>query len=129
MAPRYRPSADRVLLQPTNSAGASTSTTPQQSVLDELHRLRETFGQHNALVNGESLMDSVIQKVGLAFSQPEPTYALTEASLHTGYSSDHLGRLVRQGVIPNHGRVGRPRVKLSECPSRKRLTAAKHRAA
>lgn len=41
---------------------------------------------------------------------------LQEASDLSGYSSDHLGRLVREGKIPNAGRPGAPRIAREDVP-------------
>jgi len=41
---------------------------------------------------------------------------LSEAGRRTGYSPDHIARLVRQRVVPNHGTKGRPRVRLADLP-------------
>jgi len=41
---------------------------------------------------------------------------LTRAAAVSGYSSDHLGRLIRQGQIPNSGRRHAPRIRLSDLP-------------
>ncbi len=46
----------------------------------------------------------------------ETTFSLVEASRESGYSADHLGRLVRDGKIPNAGRPGAPRVALKDLP-------------
>ena len=40
----------------------------------------------------------------------ETTLTLTDAASESGYSADHLGRLVREGKIPNAGRPGAPRI-------------------
>ncbi len=40
----------------------------------------------------------------------ETTLSLVEAARESGYSADHLGRLVRDGRIPNAGRPGAPRI-------------------
>ena len=37
--------------------------------------------------------------------------SLTEAAERTGYSADHIGRLVREGKLPNAGRTHAPRVR------------------
>ena len=54
--------------------------------------------------------------------QQEPL-TLEEASEKSGYSADHLGRLVRDGKIPNAGRSGAPRI------ARRNLPAKSHRMA
>ena len=46
----------------------------------------------------------------------ETTYSLVEASRESGYSADHLGRLVRDGKIPNAGRPGAPRIARQDLP-------------
>ena len=46
----------------------------------------------------------------------ETTLSLVEASRASGYSADHLGRLVRDGKIPNAGRPNAPRIALRDLP-------------
>jgi hypothetical protein len=43
---------------------------------------------------------------------------LTEAADESGYSADHLGRLVRDGKIPNAGRPGAPRIARRSLPAK-----------
>ncbi|MYC52974.1 MAG: hypothetical protein F4X47_11730 [Gammaproteobacteria bacterium] len=53
----------------------------------------------------------------------ETTYSLVEASRESGYSADHLGRLVRDGKIPNAGRPGAPRIALKDLPRKAHVPA------
>ena len=46
----------------------------------------------------------------------ETTLSLVEAARESGYSSDHLGRLVRDGKIPNAGRPNAPRIARRHLP-------------
>ncbi|MDE2773470.1 MAG: hypothetical protein OXI46_07170 [Gemmatimonadota bacterium] len=46
----------------------------------------------------------------------ETTLSLVEAARESGYSADHLGRLVRDGKIPNAGRPGAPRIARNHLP-------------
>ncbi|MCZ0934952.1 MAG: hypothetical protein OXJ54_07200 [Gemmatimonadetes bacterium] len=46
----------------------------------------------------------------------ETTLSLVEAGRESGYSADHLGRLVREGKIPNAGRPGAPRIARVDLP-------------
>ncbi len=46
----------------------------------------------------------------------ETTLSLTQAARESGYSADHLGRLVREGKIPNAGRPGAPRIARRNLP-------------
>ena len=84
--------------------------TTQRTIL---HRTR-------ALVDGARLVDAFLTDIA-ELARTEGTIALTleEASARSGYSAEHLARLVRQGVIPNAGRKGAPRVRAADVPYRK----------
>ena len=43
---------------------------------------------------------------------------LKEAARESGYSADHLGRLVRDGKIPNAGRRNAPKIRRIDLPRR-----------
>ena len=43
---------------------------------------------------------------------------LAQAAEQSGYSADHLGRLVREGKIPNAGRPGAPKIRVSDLPNK-----------
>ena len=43
---------------------------------------------------------------------------LAQAANISGYSSDHLGRMIRQGKIPNAGQKGSPRVRVRHLPKK-----------
>lgn len=43
---------------------------------------------------------------------------IPEAALVSGYSTDHLGRLLREGKITNHGRPHAPRIRRAELPTK-----------
>lgn len=44
------------------------------------------------------------------------TLTLVEAAALCGYSTDHLGSLVRNGKLRNYGRKGSPRIRRSDLP-------------
>ena len=51
---------------------------------------------------------------------------LRQASMESGYSADHLGRLVRDGRIPNAGRRNAPKIRRIDLPRRpEQATSAK----
>ena len=54
--------------------------------------------------------------------QDERPVDLQEAATLSGYSGDHLGRLVREGKIPNAGRQGAPRIALRDVPIKPRAS-------
>ena len=46
------------------------------------------------------------------------TLNLKEAALASGYSADHLARLVKSGKIPNAGTENRPRIRRANLPKK-----------
>lgn len=64
-----------------------------------------------------TLLDRVADELDAAFArQNDKTVTLTEAARFSGYHPDSLGRLVRDGDIPNAGRKHAPRVRLGDLP-------------
>ena len=43
-------------------------------------------------------------------------FTLEEAERETGYTADALGRLIREGKIPNGGKTGSPRIRRRDLP-------------
>ncbi len=48
--------------------------------------------------------------------QDERLLGIQEAAELSGYSTDHLGRLVREEKIQNAGRAGAPRIRIKDLP-------------
>ena len=46
----------------------------------------------------------------------DETLTLVQAARETGLTADHVGDLVRRGVIPNAGRKGAPRIRRADLP-------------
>lgn len=51
---------------------------------------------------------------------------LQDAAARSGYSADHLGRLVRQGRIPNAGRLHAPRIRMRDLPRKPGFSPARN---
>lgn len=70
-----------------------------------------------ALVNGAALLEEVLHDFDAATSdyQSQPL-TLSNAARESGYSVDYLGRLVREGQIPNAGRPNAPKIRRSDLP-------------
>ena len=68
---------------------------------------------------------------GTIQQRDDTTYSLTEAARESGYSREHLGRLVRDGKIPNAGRPNAPRIARRHLPRKasgeRRLAEKPHR--
>jgi hypothetical protein len=54
----------------------------------------------------------------------ETTLSLEQAARTSGYSADHLGRLIRQGKLQNVGRKHAPRVREADLPRKPALPPA-----
>ena len=108
------------VLQPNDVTEAESRLSPEE-LRAELLRRRDALERLGAQVDGAALLDEVIrlvERTDLPRPRPEPLLTLTAAASATGFSPDHLGRLVRDGKVPNYGRPRAPRVRLSECPQK-----------
>ena len=56
------------------------------------------------------------------------TLTLQEAAAESGYSADHLGRMVREGKIPNVGQPNAPRIARKDLPRKPDVAASSPRA-
>jgi hypothetical protein len=93
------------------------STVVPVSDLPAAWRARATLlrrhGAEEAVATTAALADeleSAIQAAGGGL------LTLSEAAAESGYSIDHIGRLVRAGAVPNRGRPNAPRVRRSDLP-------------
>lgn len=78
--------------------------------------LRNSFGDEErarAIEWAASLIERALQE------QAEERLTLAEASLRSGYSRDHLARLIREGRLPNAGRPHAPRIRAADLPTRR----------
>lgn len=66
----------------------------------------------NAYEDAASELEQALQALG------EVTLTLVQAARECGYSTDHLGSLVRKGTIPNAGRRDAPRIRRSDLPTK-----------
>jgi hypothetical protein len=68
-------------------------------------------------VDGATLCNEVIADLeALVESEDGVLLSLTEAASYSGYSREHLGRLVSGGHIRNWGRPSAPRVRRGDLP-------------
>ena len=68
-----------------------------------------------AQVNAALLVRQIVASLRLVRETAlAETLSLTQAAERTGYSANHIGRLVRQGRLPNAGRKNAPRVRLGD---------------
>jgi hypothetical protein len=70
-------------------------------------------------VDGATLAGEIVGDLeSLAKADGTEELTLTAASALSGYSSDHLSRLIRDGTLPNAGRKGAPRIRRADLPIR-----------
>ncbi len=78
--------------------------------------LRNSFGDEErarAIEWAASLVERALQE------HADERLTLAEASARSGYSQDHLARLIREGRLPNAGRPHAPRIRAADLPTRR----------
>lgn len=73
--------------------------------------------RRGVLVNGADLCAEVLADFqAVMATQADAVLSLPEVAARSGYSVEHLGRLVREGRVPNAGRKGSPRLRVRDLP-------------
>jgi hypothetical protein len=71
----------------------------------------ETLRRLGAHVDGAKLIDAILADLhALNRAQASESLTLEEAAQESGYTPEHLGKLLRIGTIPNAGRKNAPRI-------------------
>lgn len=82
----------------------------------------DAMRRRNVMVTGALLCDEVLRDIETLFAtEKEAVLTLEEAAAESGYSVDHLARLVRTGRIPDTrppGSKGRIHVRAADLPAR-----------
>ena len=77
---------------------------------DELRRL-------HALVDGATLCEALLADLDATLrAEHSVALSLRDAAQLSGYSADHLGRLLRAGTLPNVGRPHAPKIRIADLP-------------
>jgi len=80
--------------------------------------MAQMFDRYDATSHATVLRECAKDLEHVMKSAADRSLSLTEASHLSGYSTDHLGRLVREGRIPNVGRKGKPLLREGDLPRR-----------
>lgn len=81
---------------------------------------QKAFARVHAIVDGAQLVGEILDHLRfLEESRKDAVLTLKAAAEQSGYSVEHLARLVRQGRIPNAGRLSAPRIRAADLPTRK----------
>lgn len=98
-----------------------------QDVMGTLRQQHEVFTLSGAYIDGARFVARLLDTLGtVQITFAETPLTLAEAAVETGYSSDHLGWLIRVGKIPN-GRRGAPRIWRKDLPARADRPTARDR--
>ena len=82
----------------------------------------EAMHRRGVLVNGAGLCHEILTDFrAVMASQAELVLSLPEAAARSGYTAEHLGRMVREGRISNAGRKGSPRIRAADLPRKPAL--------
>lgn len=100
------------------------SIAPWDDLRTKWRARRDEFARFRATVDGATLCDELLAELESAIqARNDEILTLSEASTVSGYTVDHLARLIRQGRIPNGGRRGAPRIRVRDIPVRPRRIA------
>jgi len=71
------------------------------------------------MVDGASLIEAFLADLdALGDAEAEEVMTIAQAAARSGYSTDHLSRLIREGKLANYGRKGAPRIRHADLPVR-----------
>ena len=107
------------------SPGRQTASTPATgrelksllAILSEAWRTRADILRQYGSETAAMALEACAAELEAAWRRKDDTIVtLAEAARKSGYSAHHLGRLVREGKIPNAGRPGAPRIALRDLP-------------
>jgi hypothetical protein len=88
-----------------------------QEIIERWQDRKIQWSKLGVQVNGAQVAEEVLQDLSaISDGHEQDLLNLRQAATVSGYSADHLGRLVKDGVLTNYGRLGAPRVRRSELP-------------
>lgn len=90
-----------------------------RDLLDRWTKRRDELRRLHAAVDGATLCEEVLADLdAIQRAEGDVVLTLVNAAMLSGYSAEHLARLLRTGVLPNAGRKGAPRIRLADLPKR-----------
>lgn len=86
---------------------------------------RDEWRRLGVQVEGGAICDELLADVAAVFTaEGDKLLTLTEASRISAYSTDHLGRLIRNGTIANAGPPNAPRIRRADLPRKPKCPIA-----
>jgi hypothetical protein len=96
----------------------SSAKTRLPQLLDTWRSLAATLEKYGAVRTSVAVLQCAEDLEVAIIQDNDRLISLGEASDLSGYSTDHLGRLVRDGKLPNAGRKGKPLLRVGDLPRR-----------
>ena len=101
----------------THACGSGGQRSPDRLISqwrDEAETLRR-----RGVAGHATLLESCAEELESALRQKhDEPLNLTEAARVSGYSREHLGRLLKEGGIPNAGQPGAPKIRRGDLPTK-----------
>lgn len=79
---------------------------------------QQEWSKLDVSVKGAALAEEVLADLEAVANATDDELNLSDAANISGYTADHLSRLIRENKLNNYGRKGAPRVRRSELPMR-----------
>jgi hypothetical protein len=100
-------------------ADGHNSSRVLESLRTRWQARRDEFARFDATVHGARLCDELLADLDDALRRAaDDLLSIRDAAALSGYSPDHLGRLLRNGTIRNAGRPHAPRIRRADLPRR-----------
>ncbi len=100
----------------TRKAGRKTEPASVEGLPADWRRKAKTLRRYGGETPAVAIERCADDLDATLRERDETTLSLVEAARESGYSRDHLGRLVRDGKIPNAGRPNAPRIARRHLP-------------
>ena len=122
---QYVSTASQSWIAPVRMAASMKSFGEVELKANQLRTLLGRWREEAAILRrrgavecGDALLSCAADLEAALGQMDDVVLTLTEAQALSGYTSDHLARLVRKGKIPNAGRQGAPRIRRSHLPQK-----------
>ena len=85
-------------------------------LLEQWRADAQALRRRNCLTQAEMLEQLIQEAAEYEMVESERTVTVAHAAQMGGYSESQIRRMLRQGTIPNSGRVGAPRIAVKDIP-------------
>jgi hypothetical protein len=108
---------DRMLGQTRPASGTPGATATEHHLIEEWRRKSDEHREFGNPGAARAFQEAADQLEARLQEHRDELLTLGEASGACVLTADHLGRMIREGRLPNHGRKGAPRIRRSDLPA------------